>query len=70
LEKEKILDWLDGEEMRCDEKEHKDHDKNWIAKNITELMSHLLQGYDRRIRPFFESKTSYDLNKRVHITET
>ena len=56
--------------MRCDEKEHKDHDQNWIAKNITELMSHLLQGYDRRIRPFFESKTSYDLNKRVHITET
>ena len=28
----------------------------WVAKNISELMARLLQGYDRRVRPYFEGK--------------
>ncbi len=66
MEEEKFLNKHDDQEMpeKCDEKDHEDHDSNWIAKNITDLMSHLLQGYDRRIRPFFESKT---LLKSVHV---
>ena len=45
---------IDGE--NCDQWEDLHHDKNWVAKNISDLMTHLLERYDSRIRPYFESK--------------
>ena len=41
---------------KCDTKVHDEPEQFWVAKNITDLMDHLLHGYDRRIRPFFEGK--------------
>lgn len=57
-EEVKFLNENNDQEMqkKCDTRDDDEHDQFWIAKNITDLMDHLLQGYDRRIRPFFESK--------------
>ncbi|CAB3998480.1 ---NA---, partial [Paramuricea clavata] len=52
----------------CDERgQYEEHDHYWIAKNITDLMSHL-QGYDRRIRPFFEKRVPMTVQVNTYIT--
>ena len=64
-EEEKFLSDNNDHEIQkmCDTRHHEEHDQFWIAKNITDLMDHLLQGYDRRIRPFFESKRAISILK-------
>ena len=49
-------EWREGSLENCDRREDMHNNEEWIANNISELMSHLLQRYDRRIRPYFESK--------------
>ncbi|XP_028408037.1 glycine receptor subunit alpha-4-like [Dendronephthya gigantea] len=53
---------------KCDVRDDENHDRFWVARNITDLMSHLLEGYDRRIRPFFENREPMTVKVNTYIT--